>query len=63
MESGPKMLTSWKENYFTHKTTVDTSEPVSTFAKNGPTISQNILPTIITIWVTCFLALLNAFHV
>jgi hypothetical protein len=31
--------------------------------KNGPTISQSILPTIITIWVTCFRALFNAFHV
>jgi hypothetical protein len=50
------------ENYLTHKTTVEfcinknTSQPISTFAKIGPTIAQSILPTIITIWVTCFLA-------
>jgi hypothetical protein len=69
MENGQKMLTSWKENYLIRKTTIEfcqnknTSQPISTFAKIGPTIAQSILPTIITIWVTCFFALLNAFHV
>jgi hypothetical protein len=69
MENGQKMLTSWKENYLTHKTTIEfcrnknTSQSISTFVKIGPTIAQSILPTIITMCVTCFLALLNAIQV
>jgi len=69
MENGQEMLTSWKENYLTRKTTIEfcknknMSQPIFTFAKIGPTIAQSILPTIITIWVTSFLALFNAFHV
>jgi hypothetical protein len=58
-----------ERKYLTPKTIIgicrnkNTSQPISTFAKIGPTIAQSILPTITTIWVTCFLALFNAFHV